>query len=172
MSPIKFYFSNSFDYVYNEVNSANSHNLIIQYPSSGIVNSVSYYCILREYVQGSYEKYNEWYPSCAYETTNQVRIWTIPGHILRSTNNYEISVYRIDNANNMMFPVPTTDTYLPVLISQSGNSPIYKTQITMKKYQTANAISISKMYILTREAGISNSLYLEFSIPVAGTSAQ
>lgn len=173
MSPLIYRFSNAFDYVYNETSSTSSHNLVLNYPAaSGIANTYSYSCVLREYTTGAYELHNEWYPSCVYYTTNQIRVWAIPGHILRSGNKFEISIWKIDNANNTMIAVPTSNPYTVDLISKSGGTTIFQSRLSMRTYQAVNPITVSVVKYLTREAGVSNSLYIEFAINQAGTSAQ
>lgn len=172
-SPIVYTFSAPYDYVYNEATPANSNNIIVTYPAaSGISSGLTYYCILKEYTAGAYHLYNEWLPKCEYATTNQIRIWAIPGHILSSAKTYEITIYKVDNANNNMFAVPSTNTYNALLTSYTATTPIFQSQVAMRKYQAVNPITISSMYILTEEAGVANSLCLTFTINTAGTAAQ
>lgn len=116
--------------------------------------------------------FNEWYPKCNYYTTNQIQVWAIPGHILRSGTKYEISIFKIDNPNSIMTPPPSASYFYTSLVSYSGGTMIYLSRLSMRNYQAVNPITLSNVYTLTREAGVANSLCLDFAINTAGTSAQ
>lgn len=173
ISPLSFKFSNTFDYVYNEATSSSSHNLVLSYPASSGMSGVSYLCVLREYAAASaFEIYSEWYPSCNYLASNKVQIWAIPGYIMRSGKKYEVSIHKIDNANNNMIPLPSANYFTTDLLSYSGSTLIFQNRLSMRNYQIVYPITVTNMYILTREAGVANSLCLDFTINPAGTTAQ
>lgn len=89
--PVKLILNNNYQYVSTydmsaDAESSSSDGILVYVPGSGLSNS-PYYCYLREYPANQYSYYKEYVTNCAYYSTTQVLIKSIPSHIL-SPNYY------------------------------------------------------------------------------------
>jgi hypothetical protein len=91
---------------------------------------------------------------------------------MSSTKTYELTILNMDNSNTSLFGVPSTSTYNVDFTSYAGTTAIYSNRLIMRRYQQVYPIALNQMYILTKEAGVANSLCLQFVINTAGSSAQ
>lgn len=86
---------------------------------------------------------------------------------------YEITIYRNDNSQSMMLPKPTADNTKMTIttVMNTSGTIVNEDIINIEKYQQQQSIWLNKIYILTKEAGAINSLYIDFTVTFAGVAS-
>lgn len=86
---------------------------------------------------------------------------------------YEIVIYRNDVDQSMMLPKPSGDNTKMTIVTVINDTGTIANEdiINIEKYQQMQTISLNKIYILTKEAGAINSLYIDFTPSFAGVAS-
>jgi hypothetical protein len=174
--PIRFTLNNNYQYVstYNQPGNAESTSssaIVVTLPNG--ITSSTYYCIAREYPPSQFYLYTEYLVNCAYYTTNQVMIKSIPSHILTPNYFYDFIIYFNAGASANLITTVTTTPYIfqvATCNAYSGGSIQYNNYITVDKYQAVYPIVLNNIHILTQEAAAINSLFLNLVLNQATTT--
>lgn len=142
-------------------------------PGSGLTNT-AYYCYLREYLPGQASYYKEYVVNCQYYATTQILVKSIPSHILTPNYYYQIIIYKNTGSGSSLINIPSAASYVAqvgTINAYSSGTVQYYDYIPVLNYLNIYPITLSSIYILTREAAAINSLYLSFNINVAESSS-
>lgn len=107
-----------------------------------------------------------------------MRISAIPSHVISPDFYYEFVIYANNNASTMNFNLNPNNYFwaqvnsVSTLSSYSNSVIPNQNFILINKYQTVYPISLNSIYILTREASATNSLFLSFTVNVVGVAYQ
>ena len=174
--PLRTTIKNNFPYVTtystssNSINVGTSSGIIFETPNSQSSNQ-AFKCMIREYLPTKYHLYTEYNVPCEDWSTTQVLIRARLDHINKPEYFYEYIIYQNKGSSS------------PFLSSMSGANRNIKTwsgqgysgSWTSKyinldgiyKYQSTSSFTLHSIYILTREAAVVNSLWINFNINVA-----
>lgn len=72
----------------------------------------------------------------------------------------------------MYLTTPTADYFIATIqtIKDSSNAIANQDFVTVQKYQYVNPFTLNSIYLLTREAAATNSLYIVFTVITGGAS--
>ena len=152
---------------------SNSNTIIISLPVTVGV-STAYKCYAREYQATKYSLYTEYPISCAYYSQTQVSIRPIPSHTLNPAFYYDFIVYINAGSSSPFITANSNSNYhIQVWSCKAFSSPtiLFYDIIPYENFINVYPITLNSIYILTREAAIVNSLYVDFSIGYATPTA-
>ena len=137
----------------SHLESSSSDALLIYMPGASIPSSVEYVCLAREYQKDKPTLYREFFINCDYHTSQQIRIQSVAGHILKSSLYYDFIIYRNAGTSTSLITFPTDD-YTIVQVGTtnkySSGTLQYYDYIPMTRYRSVTPISIHSIYVLTR----------------------
>ena len=101
--------------------SSDSDAILFYRPGTYLSSSVEYVCVAREYEKDKPTLYREFFINCDYHTTDQLRIQSVAGHILKSNFYYDFIAYENDGSNSNLITNPSA----AVTIVQVGTTNKY-----------------------------------------------
>lgn len=173
-APIRIIFNNNYQYVYDYVTPGNSDGIVVVFPG-GISNTYTYSCFLKEYSFLSRHLYRSYEATCAYYTTDTIRITAIPSHVISPDYYYEIAIYRNNNGAAMGLTLSSSNYFwatVQTVNTHNSYTVINQDFLLVNKYQAVLPVSLNSIYILTSEASATNSLYISFTVTAAGAAYQ
>ncbi len=177
--PLKIIFNNNYNYVSTYSMTSNSEvvssdGIVISLPVT-VAGGTTYYCFAREFPANQYSLYKEYVVNCAYYSTTQVLIKSIPSHIMKPNFYYEFIVYRNGGSGSSLLSVSSSSSYVlqvwTVDAYDNSGTTLYHSNVPYLNPLNVYPITLNRIYILTREAAAVNSLYVDFNIAFAVNSA-
>lgn len=117
--------NNNYQYVYDYATPSNSDTIQVNF-KGGISSSSNYVCFIKEYQVNLKHLYRSYEANCAYDTTDTIRITSIPSRIFSPDYYYEFVIYKNNNGATMSLTLNSLNNFLAQVstIDSTGTSNI------------------------------------------------
>ena len=179
--PLRVTLNNNFQYVSqyvmgsNAEDTTNSNSIIFSLPST-VPGGSNFKCVAREYSPTKYQLYDEYPVTCTLYSTTQVLVQSLPSHIFSPSFYYDFIVY-VNAGSSSPFITANSAAYYNQLVwsgkgyTNANFNTMYFDAVDVFTYQSVYPIVLNSIYTLSREAATVNSLFVDFTVKVATTSA-